>query len=122
MSGLKESLRQILAVEGVRAAAVIDIATGMIVRSAGTEDPGFAAAAADIAGEAKAARAALGPAPSGGDLDEITLVTASRLHLSKVLDSRLGEGLLLFVDLDRARVNPALASLRVGQVAPAVLA
>jgi hypothetical protein len=122
VSGLKESLRQILAVEGVRAVAVIDIATGMIVLSAGRQDPGFAAAAVGIAAEAKAARAALGPGQPGGDLDEISLVTATRLHLSKILDSRLGEGLMLFVDLDRARVNPALATLRVGQVAPAMLA
>jgi hypothetical protein len=35
---------------------------------------------------------------------------------------RPGEGLLLFVDVDRARANPALASLRIGQAAPGVLA
>jgi hypothetical protein len=122
VSGLKESLGQILAVEGVRTAAVIDIATGMVVRSAGAEDASFAAAAADIADEAKMVRAALGPQHPGGDLDEFSMVTTSRLHVSKILDSRLGEGLLLFVDLDRGQANIALASLRVGQVAPAVLA
>jgi hypothetical protein len=122
VSGLKESLGQILAVEGVRTAAVIDIATGMVVRSAGAQDARFAAAAADIADEARTARAALGPAHLGGDLCEISTVTASRLHVSKILDSRLGEGLLLFVDLDRAQANIALASLQVGHVAPAVLA
>lgn len=43
------------------------------------------------------------------ELDEISVVTASRLHLSRVLDSALGEGLLLFVDLDRERADIALA-------------
>jgi len=57
-----------------------------------------------------------------GDLDEIFLVTEGRLHVGKILSSRLGEGMLLFVDLDRARVNIALASLRVGQLASAILA
>jgi hypothetical protein len=38
------------------------------------------------------------------------------------VSSRLGEGLLLFVDLDRTRANIALASLQVGRLAPDVLA
>jgi hypothetical protein len=33
-----------------------------------------------------------------------------------------GDGMVLFVDLDRSRINVALASLRVGQAAQAVLA
>lgn len=122
MSSLQESLRRVLALEGVRSVAVIDIATGMIVRSAGDQDADFSTAAASMAGEAKMARAALGPSCPGGDVDEIAVVTASRLHVCRVLDSSLGEGLLLFVDLDRGRANIALASLRIGQVAPAVLA
>jgi hypothetical protein len=60
VSSLQESLRQTLAFEGVRAVAVIDIATGMIVRSAGDQDSDFRVAAASMAGEAKMARAALG--------------------------------------------------------------
>ena len=42
--------------------------------------------------------------------------------MSRVLASRLGEGLLLFVDLDRSRANIGLASLQVGQARPRVLA
>jgi hypothetical protein len=68
------------------------------------------------------ARAALGPGRPGGDLEEISVITASRVHLTKILGTRLGEGMLLFVDVDRTRVNIALASLQVGQLAPAVLA
>ena len=122
MSSLTESLRQVMAVDGVRAAALIDVATGMVVRSAGEDDAGFPAAAASMADEARMARAVLGPGRPGGDLDEISLVTRDRLHITKVLGSRLGEGMLLFVDLDRTRVNIALAGLRIGQLAPAILA
>ena len=122
MSSLTESLCQVMAVDGVRAVALIDIATGMVVRSAGEVGTDFPAAAASMADEARMARTVLGPGRPGGDLDEISLVTEGRLHVSRVLGSRLGEGMLLFVDLDRTRVNIALASLRVGQLAPAVLA
>ncbi len=122
MSSLTESLCQVMAVDGVRAVALIDIATGMVVRSAGEVGADFPVAAASMADEARMARTVLGPGRPGGDLDEISLVTEGRLHVSRVLGSRLGEGMLLFVDLDRTRVNIALASLRVGQLAPAVLA
>jgi hypothetical protein len=119
---LDESLQEILAVDGARVAALVDIATGMVVSSAGDEGSDFAAAAASVADEARAARAMLGPGCPGGDLDEITLITADRIHLARVLSARPGDGMVLFVDLDRTRINVALASLRVGQVAQAVLA
>ena len=122
MASLIDSLRQVMAVDGVRSAALVDIATGMVVRSAGEEGTEFLAAAAGLADEARLARAALGPGRPGGDLEEISVITAGRVHLSKVLGTRLGEGMLLFVDVDRTRVNIALASLQVGQLVPAVLA
>ena len=123
VSSLDESLRRILAVEGVRSAALIDLATGMVVRSAGAEPATLPEAAASLAGEVRAADQAQGPLRPGGDLDEISLVTSKRLLLTKVLEARRpGEGLLLFVDVDRSRANPALATLRIGQAAPAVLA
>jgi len=122
VSSLTESLRQVMAVEGVRAAALIDIATGMVVEAVGGQAKDLPAAAAGLADEARMTRALLGPARPGGRFEEISLVTKGRLHMSKVLDFRLGEGVLLFVDLDRTRGNMALASLRAGQLAPAILA
>jgi hypothetical protein len=121
VSSLADSLDQVMAVQGVRAAALIDIDTGMVVRSVGVQESGFPAVAASMADEARLARAALGPGEPGGDLDEISLITGEKLHLAKVLPTRPGDGLLLFVDMDRKRVNMALASLQVRQLAPAVL-
>jgi hypothetical protein len=122
MSALQESLRQVLTMDGVRTAALIDVATGMIVRSVGKPDPDLATTAACVADEARAARSALGVGRPAGDLVEITSVTASRLQLSRILQGSPGEGLLLFVDLERAKSNVGLASLRIGQLAAAVLA
>jgi hypothetical protein len=118
LSGLHESLHEVLAVEGVRIAALIDIATGMIVRSAGKVSTDLSAAAACIAEEVRIARDASG----ARDLDEIAVVTGTRLHVSKVLHTAPGEGLVLFVDLERSKSNAALASLQVSRLAPAVLA
>jgi hypothetical protein len=120
-SSLQEALHRVLAMEGVRTVALIDIASGMVVRFAGEQDANFPAAAASVAEEARAARGALGPRQPAGELDEMVAATESRLHLAKIL-RQPGEGFLLFVDMDRVRVNAALASLHVGQLAPAVLA
>ncbi len=122
MSRLQESLRPFLAVEGVRTAALIDVATGMIVRSVGQPDPELPATAACVADEARAARDATGVDGETDELVEMTTVTASRLHVSRILRSGPGEGLLLFVDLERGRSNLGLATLRVSQLSPAVLA
>lgn len=122
MSALQESLHRFLAVEGVRTAVLIDIATGMIVRSAGKPDPDLASTAACVADEARAARGALGGASPADGLVEITTVTDSRLQVSRVLRHAPSEGLLLFVDLERGKSNIGLASLRIDELAPAVLA
>jgi hypothetical protein len=120
MSTLQESLHRFLAVEGVRTAALIDIATGMIVRSVGKPDPDLATTAACVADEARAAQGALG---GGADsLVEIATIMDSRLQVSRVLQHAPSEGLLLFVDLERGRSNMGLASLRIGELAPTVLA
>jgi hypothetical protein len=122
VAGLSESLRQVLDVAGVRTAALVDIGTGMVVCSAGDGAAAFPVVAADLADEARSAMSAFGPAGQGGDLDEVAVITESRFLLSTILDSRPGEGLLLFVDLDLDRTNMALASWQVGQAASALLA
>ena len=122
MSRLQESLHRFLAVDGVRTAAVIDIATGMIVRSVGKPDPELPATAACVADEARAVRSAVGAGEEEDDLVEITTITSSRLQLAEVLQDRPGQGLLLFVDVERDKTNIGLASRHLGDLAPAVLA
>jgi hypothetical protein len=119
---LNESLEQILLVEGARTVALVDVGTGMVVDSAGDEPAGLPAAAAGLADEARLVSTALGDARPGGDLEELLLVTEHRFHLVKILDRREDDGLLLFVELDRAQTNIALAAQQVARAASAVLA
>jgi hypothetical protein len=122
VTGLSESLHQILRIEGARTVALVDAGTGMVVSSAGDEPAGLSAAAASLADEARLVGSALGPGSPGGDLDEVLLVTAGRVQFLKVLTRWQGESLLLFVDLDRTRTNVGLASVQIARAAPAVLA
>jgi hypothetical protein len=108
--------------EGARAAALIDVGTGMVVRAAGEVGSGLPAAAASMADEARSAAGSLGPGRPGGDLDEITVITTARVHLTKVVERQRGDALLLFVDFDRALTNQALAALQVSELTPALLA
>jgi hypothetical protein len=119
VSGLSESLQRVLEVDGARTAAVVDVGTGMVVSAAGYEPDSLPAAAASLAEEARLASGCLGP--EDGDLEEMLVVTAGRLQFLKVLSRAHGEGLLLFVDVDRASTNAALATMQVAQAAPAVL-
>jgi hypothetical protein len=119
---LDESLHRVLMTAGARSAALIDAGTGMVVRAAGQAGTGLPAAAASMADEARSATWSLGQARPGGDLDQITVTTTARVQLTKVLESRHGDALLLFVDFDRALTNPALAALQVSELAPALLA
>jgi hypothetical protein len=121
VSGLSESLHRILEIDGARTVALVDVGTGMIVDSAGEEPARLTAAAASLADEARLAGGALGAERSGGDLEEMLAVTPERVHLLKVLSQSQGDGFMLFVDVDRARTNAALAAMQVAQFAPAVL-
>lgn len=94
----------------------------MVVRAAGEVGTDLPAAAASMANEARSATWLLGQARPGGHLDEITVTTTARVHLTKVLEFRQRDALLLFVDFDRALTNQALATLQIGGLAPALLA
>lgn len=121
VSDLSESLHRILEIDGARTVALVDVGTGMIVDSVGEEPAGLPEAAASLADEARLASAAAGPDRSGGDLEEMLVVTPDRVHLLRVLSRAQDEGFMLFVDVDRERTNAALAAMRVAQYAPAVL-
>lgn len=120
MSVLDESIRQILNVEGARAAAVIDAGSGMIVCSAGHLDPGIPEAAASMAEEMRAVGSDDSQSAEGA-VEEIATMSDRWCHLLEVLQLSRGEGLLLFVDVDRSMTNVALAGLQVRKLIPGLL-
>jgi hypothetical protein len=121
MSVLDESLREVLRIDGARAAVLIDAATGMIVASAGDLNAGLPEAAASMAEEIRIVAGTHGLVFAAGAVEEIALLTEQRCHLLEVLDPGTGADLLLFVDVDRSLTNVALAGLQVRQLLPGLL-
>ena len=121
MSVLDESLREVLRIDGARAAVLIDAATGMIVASAGDLSAGLPQAAASMADEIRIVADTHGIAFAAGAVEEIAVLTEQRCHLLEVIDPGTGADLLLFVDVDRSLTNVALAGLQVRQLLPGLL-
>jgi hypothetical protein len=122
VSAINESLGDVLRIAGVRRTALIDLGTGMVVASAGETGAGFPAAAASVASATQSAVRTYELTGSRGDLQEITLTTPGLLHLTKVLEYRRGDGLVLYVDVDLSKTNMALAGLQIEQLAAGLLA
>lgn len=113
MATLNESLNQLQAVEGALCAAIVDSSSGMLLGSIGTGvDMELAAA-----GNTEVVRAkhktmqALGLQDT---IDDILITLGKQYHIIRPMASK--EGVFIYVVLDKARANLALARRKVQDV------
>ncbi|MEZ0494458.1 hypothetical protein AB2L28_19645 [Kineococcus sp. TBRC 1896] len=109
MATVDETLKGALEIEGAIAAALVDYESGMCLGSAGggTLDLEIAAA-----GNTDVVRAELRTLQRLGldDTPEDVLATlGTQFHLIRLLQSKNGQGLFLYLVLDRGRANLAMA-------------
>ena len=113
MASIKQTLEDILTIDGAMCAAVVDAGSGMILGSAGSGvDMEIAAA-----GNTEVVRAKLKTMRSLGlsDVIEDMLITLGRqYHI--IRPSSVKEGLFLYVVLDKQRANLALARRKTQEV------
>lgn len=121
MSAISESIGRVLRTPGIRAVALVDMGTGMVVGSAGDQTMDLMAAGPGLAEEARLAVRSPGPGVSV-DAATVTTMTARSLYLTKILEYSGGEGLLLYADIDLAQTNVALATLQIDRLSPELLA
>jgi hypothetical protein len=121
ISVLDACLGEVLRIDGVRAAVLIDPATGMIICSAGELNARLAEAADSMADEIRAVMNATGSQLGGDGLEEISVLTQRRCHLLEVIELSAGGSLVLFVEVDRAMSNVALAGWHIRQLLPTLL-
>ncbi|PRY12469.1 hypothetical protein [Kineococcus rhizosphaerae] len=109
MTTVNDTLKSALDIDGAIAAALVDYETGMSLGSVGggTLDLDVAAA-----GNTDVVRAELKTLQRLGldDTPEDVLITlGTQLHLLRLLQSQNGQGLFLYLVLDRSRANLAMA-------------
>lgn len=113
MASIKQTLEDILTIDGAMCAAVVDAGSGMILGSAGSGvDMEIAAA-----GNTEVVRAKLKTMRALGlsDVIEDMLITLGRqYHILR--PSSVKEGLFLYVVLDKQRANLALARRKTQEV------
>ncbi|MGA5313297.1 hypothetical protein ACPCTK_04130 [Streptomyces pseudogriseolus] len=124
MPGIDESLLEAMRLPGARGALVVDWISGLALGAVG-EAPGgdVEATAAETAELARLAMesGALAPALGGqGDdppVEDLILTTADAFHLLRFVVTPFDSTVFLFLSLDRADGNLALARIRLAEMA-----
>jgi predicted regulator of Ras-like GTPase activity (Roadblock/LC7/MglB family) len=110
MADINETIQDLLSVEGAKAAAVVDSASGMVL---GKEGSGVDLDAAG-AGNTEVVRAKLKTMKSLGlkdSIDDILITLTSQYHIIRPLASK--PAVFLYLVLDKSKSNLALARIKV---------
>ena len=113
MSNITESLATLLTVDGAMSAAVVDSSTGMLLGGAGSGVDLEVAAA----GNTEVVRAKLRTVKSLGlndDIEDILITLSSQFHIIRPL-AKMPE-VFIYLVLDRAKANLALARIKVKEI------
>jgi predicted regulator of Ras-like GTPase activity (Roadblock/LC7/MglB family) len=113
MATLNESLNQLQAVEGALCAAIVDSGSGMLLGSIGTGvDMELAAAGnTEVVRAKNKTMQALGLQDT---IDDILITLGKQYHIIRPLATK--EGIFIYLVLDKARANLALARRKVQDV------
>lgn len=117
MSQLDQAIGELLAIEGATGAAIVDIGSGMALAHGG--NPGFSleVAAASNSNVVRAKVNTMRELGISDDIDDILITLGQSYHLIKVLQDEDNKGLFLYLTLNRANANLALARHKLGVVA-----
>lgn len=120
MSQIDQSIQDLLSIDGATGAAIVDIASGMALGTGG--NPGFDLDVA-AAGNSNVVRAKLSTMSDigfAGRIEDIMISLDSQYHLVNVLNASETEGLFIYLVLDRAKSNLALARHKANRIAASV--
>lgn len=110
MVSLDESLSRVMRIGGATGAAFVDYGTGSALRTAGESGGVDLLMAADGASNVvRAARASLARLGLPNVVEDVLITAPGRYHLARLMHDGGGDGLLLFVGLERPRANLALS-------------
>ncbi|GAA0993478.1 hypothetical protein GCM10009555_084160 [Acrocarpospora macrocephala] len=110
MANMDVSLKEMMAIDGAIGAAVVDYSSGMALGTlGGSKDLDLQIAGA---GNTEVVKAKLRTMESLGiqdTIEDILISLSGQYHLIRPISGRGGKGLFLYLALDRARANLAMA-------------
>jgi hypothetical protein len=111
MANVEVSLKETMtAVEGALGAAVVDYTSGMALGTlGGGKDLDLSVAAAGNTDVIRAKVRTMEHLGLKGAIEDILITLGNQYHLIRLVQGRSGNGLFLYVVLDRARSNLAMA-------------
>ncbi len=109
MSSLDDALQQLLAIEGATGAAIVDYGSGMALAQGGNPSFDLGIAAAGNSNVVRAKLATMRDLGVTDEIDDILITLSSQYHLINVLNTQSANGLFIYLVLNRAAANLALA-------------
>lgn len=120
MAQLDQTVNELLSIDGATGAAIVDIDSGMALAFGGA--PGFDlnVAAAGNSNVVRAKMNTMNDIGLNGRIEDIMITLNDQYHLVNILATEGTAGLFLYLTLDRAKANLALARHKLKQVAKQV--
>ena len=117
MANTEIALKEAMMIEGALGAALVDVNSGMALGAlGGGKDFDLAVAAAGNTDVVRAKLRVMEMLGLSGGIEDILTTLTSQYHVIRPLTAHSGQGLFLYLVLDRRRANLALARRRLNHV------
>ena len=109
MSNVDVILKEAMQIDGAIGAALVDYETGMSLGQAGGGTLDLDVAAAGNADVVKAKLRTMAALGLDEKIEDILITLSSQYHLLRLITARNGQGLFLYMALDKGKANLAMA-------------
>ncbi|MED5543649.1 hypothetical protein [Novosphingobium decolorationis] len=114
---LEAKLNECLEIDGAKAVALVDLATGMAVATAGDSNGlDLNVAAAGNTNVMKAKLATMKDLGLDDEVEDVLISLSSQYHMIRPLTDDSGKGLFLYLVLDKAKANLGMARFKVSRI------
>ena len=117
MADMDTSLKELMQIDGAIGAAVVDYTSGMALGTIGnSKDLDLSVASAGNTEVVRAKMRTLEMLKIKDAIEDILITLTNQYHLIRPLTSRNGQGLFIYVALQKSRANLAMARLQLRRV------
>jgi len=115
-----ESLADAMNIKGALGAALVDYTSGLTLGTAGGGQINLDVAAAGNTEVVKAKLAVMKELKIGGSIEDILITLDDQLHIIRLMDNKRGDGLFLYVALNKEQANLAMARHQLSSIEKAL--